>query len=289
MTPLEPTALAEKRTVLVTGASSGIGLATALALARAGWNTVATMRNLDRASVLKESAASARVNLDLRELDVTDSGSIQRAIEGIISDHGRLDALVNNAGAASVGTVEQMAIEEFRAAMEVNYFGVVQLTKAALPHLREAGGRVVTISSVGGVVGQPFNEAYCAAKFAVEGFMESLHPVAKTVGVDVSLIEPGAVASDFVANAGLDPATMLAGAGPYRTALSAYLERTLSQFDPSAAQSPDEVARVVIDVLQTAEPVFRVQTSAWSSTFVATKLLDTDGSKVTAMTASWVN
>lgn len=289
MTNVAPQPHAEGKTVLVTGTSSGIGLATAVALAEAGWRTVATMRDLDRAAALQDAVAAAGVSLDIRELDVTDSGSIERAVVGIIASHGRLDAVVNNAGAASVGTIEQVSVEEYRAAMEVNYFGVVQLTKAALPHLRESRGRVVTISSVGGVVGQPFNEAYCAAKFAVEGFMESLQPVAKTVGVDVSIIEPGAVASEFVANAGLDPQAMLAGAGPYRTALGAYLERTLAQFDPSAAQSSDEVARVVLEALEIVDPVFRVQTSAWSRDFVGTKLLDVDGSRVTGMTAAWVN
>lgn len=279
----------EGKTVLVTGTSSGIGLATAVALAKAGWNTVATMRNLARASALQEAAATAGVTMDIRELDVTDSVSIGRAVERIIGDHGGLDALVNNAGAASVGTIEQMAIEEYRSAMEVNYFGVVQLTKAALPHLRGSGGRVVTISSVGGVVGQPFNEAYCAAKFAVEGFMESLHPVAKTVGVGICIIEPGAVASEFVTNAGLDPETMLAAAGPYAPALGAYLDRTLKQFDPSAAQSPNDVAAIVVDALESADPVFRVQTSSWASNFVGTKLLDIDGSRATGMTAAWVN
>ncbi|MFM9920820.1 SDR family oxidoreductase [Lacisediminihabitans sp. H27-G8] len=280
---------AEGRTVLVTGTSSGIGMMAAVALAKAGWITVATMRTLARSSGLEDAAAVAGVSLDIRELDVTDSVSISTAVEEIIASHGRLDALVNNAGAASVGTIEQMDIEGYRAAMEVNYFGVVQLTKAALPHLRETRGRVVTISSVGGAIGQPFNEAYCAAKFAVEGFMESLHPVAKTVGVDICIVEPGAVASEFVANAGLDPEAMLSAAGPYAPALSAYLDRTLKQFDPSSAQSPGEVADKLVESLEITEPVFRVQTSAWARDFVSTKLVDLDGSRVTELTATWVN
>lgn len=277
------------KTVLVTGTSSGIGLATAVALAKAGWNTVATMRNLERSSALTDAAAAAGVELDIRALDVTDAESITAAVDAVIDTYGSLDALVNNAGAASVGTVEQLAMEEYRSAMEVNYFGVVQLTKTALPHLRASRGRIVTISSVGGAVGQPFNEAYCAAKFAVEGFMESLFPVAKTVGVGVSVIEPGAVASAFVANAGLDPQAMLAAAGPYSAALGAYLDRTLNQFDPSKSQSPDDVARVVLECLDSAEPVFRLQTSDGARDFVGTKLADLDGSRVTGMTAAWVS
>jgi NAD(P)-dependent dehydrogenase (short-subunit alcohol dehydrogenase family) len=130
--------------------------------------------------------------------------------------------VVNNAGSATLGTLETLSMDDFRSAMEVNYFGVVALTRTALPHLRSSGGRLVTISSVGGAVGQPFfNEAYCAAKSAVEGFLESLQPVAKTVGVGVHIIEPGAVSSEFVANAGIDPPAMIASAGAYTPTLSA--------------------------------------------------------------------
>jgi NAD(P)-dependent dehydrogenase (short-subunit alcohol dehydrogenase family) len=171
--------------------------------------------------------------------------------------------------------------------MEVNYFGVVALTKAVMPHLRASSGRVITVSSVGGVIGQPFNDAYCAAKFAVEGFMEALAPVAATVGVRVVVIEPGAVASSFVANAGLDPAAALAAAGPYGPALTAYLNRTGTAF--AAAQTPDEAAAVIVEALNADAPAFRIQTSEGARTFVATKLSDLDGSVVAGMTASWVS
>ncbi|MFE5588105.1 SDR family NAD(P)-dependent oxidoreductase, partial [Kitasatospora sp. NPDC056531] len=103
--------------------------------------------------------------------DVVDPESIATCLDEVIAEHGRLDALVNNAGAAQVGTIELMTVDEVRAAMEVNFFGVVAATRAALPHLRASQGRVITVTSIGGAVGQPFNEAYCAAKFAVEGFM----------------------------------------------------------------------------------------------------------------------
>ena len=126
----------------------------------------------------------------------------------VAADHGRIDAVVNNAGAGHLGTIETESVDDVRRVMEVNFFGVVAVTRAAMPHLRASGGRLVTVSSVGGAVGQPFNEAYCAAKFAVEGFMESLVPVAATVGVTVVVIEPGAVASDFVANVDVDPAVV---------------------------------------------------------------------------------
>jgi NAD(P)-dependent dehydrogenase (short-subunit alcohol dehydrogenase family) len=276
------------RTVLITGTSSGIGLATAIAAARAGWTTIATMRNLTRADALRSAAAEEGVQLDVRELDVTDGPAIDREVAYCMDRYGRLDAVVNNAGSATLGTLETLTVDDFRSAMEVNFFGVVALTRAAMPHLRASGGRLVTVSSVGGAVGQPFNEAYCAAKFAVEGFLESLQPVAKSVGVGVHIIEPGAVSSEFVANAGIDPAAMIAGAGAYTPALSAYLNRTTQQFSSSNAQTPDEVAQTVLSSLQDSDPAFRIQTSDWARDFVATKLSDLDGSRVTSMTAGWV-
>ena len=276
------------KTVLITGTSSGIGLAAAIGTARAGWATVATMRDTGKAEALLKAAADAGVagRIQIKRLDVTDPAGITACLDEVVAEHGRLDALINNAGAAQVGTIEQSSVDDVRAAMEVNFFGVVAVTRAALPHLRASKGRVITVTSVGGVVGQPFNEAYCAAKFAVEGFMQSLAPVAATVGVDVTVVEPGAVASEFVANLGLDVSTLLAAAGPYAPALEAYLTRTRQSF--AGAQTPAEAAAPIVDALSAARPPFRVQTSQWARAFVATTLADPDGSAVQTLTGSWV-
>ncbi len=276
-----------QRVVLVTGTSSGIGLAAAVAAAVAGWTTVATLRNPARAEALKQAAAAVGVTLDIRALDVTDPASIAACLNGVLADHGRLDALVNNAGAAHVGTAENDDMAEIRACLEVNFFGVVAMTKAALPHLRVSGGRVLTVSSVGGVVGQPFNEAYCAAKFAVEGYMESLAPVAATVGVTIGVVEPGAVASEFVTNLGMDPAAMIDEAGPYGPALQNYLARVSGQFATSA-QPATEVADVIVGLLAADELPFRSQTSTSATGFAGIKLGDLDGSAVQELTRAWV-
>jgi NAD(P)-dependent dehydrogenase (short-subunit alcohol dehydrogenase family) len=276
------------KTVLITGTSSGIGLAAAVAAARAGWQVVATMRDPGKAEPLRKAAAEAGVGERVRveRLDVVDPGSIAACLDTVTAEYGRLDAVVNNAGAGQVGTIEQGTVDDVRAVMEVNFFGVVQVTRAALPHLRASRGRLVTVTSVGGVVGQPFNEAYCAAKFAVEGFMESLAPVAATVGVDVTVVEPGAVASEFVANVSLDVPAMLAAAGPYAPALEAYIERTRASF--GGAQSPADAAAPVVEALTADRPPFRVQTSGWARDFVGAKLADLDGSAVQSATAGWV-
>ncbi|MGW3242018.1 SDR family NAD(P)-dependent oxidoreductase [Streptomyces sp. NPDC001070] len=278
-----------RKTVLITGTSSGIGLAAAVAAARAGWNVVATMRDTGRADALRKAAAEAGVaeHVHVKRLDVTDARLVAACVEDVVVESGSLDAVVNNAGAGHVGTIELETVADVRAAMEVNFFGVVEVTKAALPHLRASGGRLITVTSVGGVVGQPFNEAYCAAKFAVEGYMEALAPVAAAVGVAVSVVEPGAVGSEFIANLGIDIPAYVAAAGPYRAALTHYLDRTTQAF--TAAQTIDEAAAPIVGVLTAQRPPFRVQTSRWARDFVGMKLADLDGSAVQSLTGGWLS
>jgi NAD(P)-dependent dehydrogenase (short-subunit alcohol dehydrogenase family) len=277
-----------EQTVLITGTSSGIGLAAAVAAASAGWHVVATMRDPGRASALRDAASAAGVaeRIEVRPLEVTDPASADACVAAVIAEHGRLDAVINNAGAGNVGTLEQESLEEIRAVMEVNFFGVLHVTKAALPHLRASRGRVLTVTSIGGAVGQPFNEAYCAAKFAVEGFMESLAPVAATVGVGVAVIEPGAVSSEFVSNVGFDR-ERIDELGPYATALRSYLARTGSAF--ASAQTPAEAAAPIIAALSADPLVFRVQTSDAARAFVGVKYADADGAEVQKMTTGWVS
>ena len=274
---------------LITGTSSGIGLSSAVAAAAHGFTTVATLRDTTKDGALRTAAETAGVTLDIRRLDVVDPDSISDCIGGVVADHGALDVLVNNAGRGFVGTIEQVTMDEMRAVMEVNFFGVVATTKAAMPHLRASRGRVITVTSVGGVVGQPFNEAYCAAKFAAEGFMESLAPVAATVGVHVSVIEPGPVRTEFVTNVGVDVDRLFAEGGEYTPAMQAYLGHVMAEFaDPDAAQSGDDVAQSVLAAMVTDSPAFRHQTSHWARTFCGTKLGDHDGSAVVGMTSDWV-
>ena len=173
------------RIALVTGTSSGIGLHTALGLARAGLSVVATVRDTSRADALREAADSAGVDLDIRALDVTDAD----AATALIADLGVVDVLVNNAGRGAVGTLEQLSDADLQAQLDTNYLSVARLTRLVLPGMRERGhGRIVTVTSVGGAVGQPFADAYCGAKFAVEGLMQSLAPVVAPFGIDVAIL-----------------------------------------------------------------------------------------------------
>ncbi|MFD7133812.1 SDR family NAD(P)-dependent oxidoreductase [Streptomyces sp. NPDC059894] len=276
------------RTVLITGTSSGIGLATAVQAAEAGWNVVATLRDTGRADALRAAVEAAGVGDRVRiaRLDVTDPESVGEAVSRVVADHGRLDAVINNAGVGQLGTVEQIGVEAFRSVLEVNFFGVVEVTKAALPHLRAVGGRLVTVSSLGGLIGQPFNEAYCAAKFALEGFLESLAPVAATAGVRVSVVEPGPVASEFVTR--LEPSVpgLIENAGPYEAAFKAYFATTAGLFEH--AQSAVDAAAAVVGVLTAEQPPFRVQTSDAARDLAGIKLADLDGSAVQAVTGPWL-
>jgi NAD(P)-dependent dehydrogenase (short-subunit alcohol dehydrogenase family) len=268
---------------VVTGTSTGMGLHAAVELARRGLTVVATMRDIARAGPAREAASAAGTELDIRALDVTDHESARSVLAGIAADHGRIDVLVNNAGRGSVGTAEQLSMQDVRDQLEVNYLGPVALTQAVLPAMREAGrGRILTVTSVGGAVGQPFADAYCGAKFAVEGFMQSLAVVAGPFGVWVSVIEPGAVASEFVANVARpgDP-------GPYAELLDAYLARTQAAF--AAAQSAQEAGAAIATAATSPDYRFRWQTSSQAASFVGLSLADIDGERVASLTRTWIS
>ncbi|MFD8703015.1 SDR family NAD(P)-dependent oxidoreductase [Kitasatospora sp. NPDC059648] len=284
--PVDPSG----KVLLITGTSSGIGLATALAAAGAGYTTVATVREPARATALLGAAEAAGVTVDVRRLDVTDPGSVSDCLAAVRRTYGRLDALVNNAGVSnSDPTLEMSTDAALRANLEVNFFGVAAVSRAAMPLLRAAGGRLVTVGSVHGVVGQPFNEAYCAAKFAVEGFMEALAPVAAAHGVQVSLVVPGFVPdTGFGIFPDVDRATLHAASGPYAPTFAGYLDWVGGQGWESAGQPAREVAEVVVRTLRERRPPFRVPTSAWAAGYLAAKLADPDGSAVQTLARSWL-
>lgn len=280
----------EPAVALVTGTSSGMGLWTAIGLARAGHTVVATMRDLDRSGPLRRAADEALVDLDVELLDVTDAGSAASCVATVLEHHGGIDILLNNAGRGAVATLEQLTDVDLQAQLDVNYLGVARLTRLVLPVMRAAGsGRIVTVTSVGGAVGQPFADAYCASKFAVEGLMQSLAPVVAAFGVEVAIVEPGAVSSEFVGNvAGVDTGAEDHGgsADPYAGLLAAYLRRTSGAF--ANAQTPQQAAEVIIEAATTGRHRFRWQTSAGAAAFAGLSLADLDGSRVLAQTATWL-
>ncbi|MCF0068856.1 SDR family oxidoreductase [Dyadobacter sp. CY261] len=192
------------KTVLITGASSGFGKDAVRLFQKNGWNVVASMRSPER-----EAELGVLDNVLLVRLDVTDSGSIQQAVEEGIARFGRIDALVNNAGHGSLGVLEAAPAEVVRQQFDVNVFGLIEVTKAVLPHMRKnRSGVIVNVSSMGGRVAFPFSTLYHATKYAVEGLSESLQFELGPLGIRVKLVEPGGYKTDF---AGRSLATFGAG------------------------------------------------------------------------------
>ena len=192
--------MAEQKVAVITGSSSGIGLLTAIDFAANAYRVVATMRDLGRSGRLEEAAqkAGVRERLDLRRLDVTELDTLTGAVEQIVRDHGRIDVLVNNAGFSVAGFAEDMSLDELRHQFETNFFGNVAMSKAVLPAMRkQKSGHIINVTSVGGRVGHPLLSAYCASKFALEGWSESLRIETHSLGIRVSLIEPGAYDTDI--------------------------------------------------------------------------------------------
>jgi NAD(P)-dependent dehydrogenase (short-subunit alcohol dehydrogenase family) len=277
-----------KGIALVTGTSSGIGLHTAVQLAHAGFTVVATMRNPTSSDTLLTEAAAAGVTVDVRALDVLNQESIEQCVRGVLTEFGRIDLLVNNAGSGFLGTLEETSFDELTQVMDVNFFGVWRVTEAVFPRMRAArSGRIITNTSIGGLIGQPFNDAYCAAKFAVEGFMESLAPVAKRLGVHISLVEPGPVNTEFVATvqARRQGAAAKKGTEAYESMRTAYLAVTTEVF-ATLGQVPADVARVIVEAATAEEPHLRYATSAVARGIIGRKYVDPTGDSILTMTGS---
>ena len=201
-----------QKVAIVTGSSSGIGYATSLILARNGFYTYATARDIKKSASLQSTADAERLHLKLIQLDITDDRSVKGAVEKIVSEKGRIDVLVNNAGYGLFGVFEDLSVDEIKAQFETNFFGVVRVTQHVLPIMRNGigGGIIVNVSSGNGHVPFPVISAYVATKFALEGLSESIAYELEPFGIKVILIEPGAIGSGFMkgsvmSNRALDP------------------------------------------------------------------------------------
>ena len=181
------------KTILITGASSGIGKATAKYFNEKGWNVVATMRTPD-----KEEELTKLDNMLVTRLDVTDSASITDAVKAGIEKFGKVDVLLNNAGYGAYGPLEVFPMENIRRQFDTNVIGLLETTKAVIPHFREnKNGTIINISSIGGKMTFPLGSLYHGTKFAVEGISEALHFEMEKIGVKVKIVEPGVIATDF--------------------------------------------------------------------------------------------
>ena len=272
-------------TAIITGASSGIGLATAAALADDGWHVVATARNPSAADALGELAAE-RPNIQLRELDVTRTASVSGCVDAVLAERGAIDLLVNNAGAGHRGTLEQLGDDEFEKCFAVNFYGVARVTRAIIPGMRaRSSGRVVTVTSMNGVVAMPFSDAYNAAKFAVEGLMEGLAPVLRNFGIHVSVIEPGPVRTSFLRNAGGRIAEVAAD-DPYAELLNRYNGTMAGLLN--SGESAGDVAAVIAGIARDPRPHFRYQSSPNATAIASRKVIDPTGDSIVAATSAFL-
>lgn len=187
-----------RKVAIVTGSSSGIGLDASVTLAQNGFLTYATMRNLDKSSIVKAAADKEQLPIKVVQLDVTDDRSVKDAIRAIVSEAKRIDVLINNAGFGLVGAFEDLSIDEIKDQYETNVFGLIRVTQAVLPIMREQkSGIIVNVSSGAGLFGYPGGSAYVSSKFAIEGLSESISYELDQFGIKVVLIEPGFIQTNF--------------------------------------------------------------------------------------------
>jgi len=236
--------IVQSKTALVTGASSGIGEATAERLAVAGYKVYGTSRR---------AAEASQRSFEMLPLDVTSDGSVEAAVREVMRLEGRIDLLVNNAGfGIAAGAAEENSIEQARSIFETNFFGIVRMTRAVVPHMRRQGaGRIINIGSVLGFLPMPYAALYAATKHAVEGYSESLDHELRTRGIRVSVIEPAYTKTQFDANF-VEPDSKL---DEYRE-IRASLRKTFTEV-MAAADDPGVVAEVVLEAASAARPKLR--------------------------------
>lgn len=244
-----------KETVLITGASSGIGKATALHLAGLGHKVIGTSRSLDRLDALTSESEDNGQEVIPLELDVNSDDAVSRVLPDVVREHGHIDALVNNAGYGLWGPVESLTIDELKQQFETNFFAAVRMIQALVPDMVERrSGIIVNISSVLGRLGTPFNGAYVASKFALEGISESLRTELSPFGVRVALVEPGLFRTNFQIN-------MVKGANADSPDISyaPYIERYNRRHDrfERFGGDPIRVARVIGKIIESDNPPFR--------------------------------
>lgn len=236
---------------VVTGASSGIGLETALLLAGSGHSVHGCSRS--PADVRKEVAERwSGGGIKPVKADVDDTTSVDDAVAGVLDAEGRIDALVNCAGYAQIGAIEDMSIGEIKRNMETNFFGTVRMAKAVVPAMRrQGGGRIVNVSATAGRMGFALGSAYVASKFAVEGLTESLRQELRPFGIRVSAVEPGVVRTGFHGSM----ATKAPKNSPYADMAKKMVKKSAQLYDNGT--DPLEVARVILGVLGEDEPAPR--------------------------------
>ena len=262
-----------EKVALVTGSSSGIGLETSLSLARNGFHTFATMRDVSKDEEIKEIVRKENLNVEILQLDVDNEESVNEAINTVMERKDRIDVLVNNAGYGMWGTVEDVSIDEFKEQFETNFFSIIRLIHRVAPIMRKQNsGNIVNISSVAGRIGFPVSPAYISSKFALEGLSESLRFELMPFGVNVIIIEPGVIKTNFF------DSMKLAEKSQQDSTYKDITEKVISGVKMMAEMGthPKEVADTVIKALKEEKPLPRYVVGNDAMMFLEAKRMKTD-------------
>ena len=262
-----------EKVALVTGSSSGIGFETSLALARNGFHTFATMRDLGKDEKIKQIIEKEDLSIEILELDVDNEESVNRVIKTVSEKKGRIDVLVNNAGYGMWGTVEDVSIDEFKEQFETNFFSIIRLIQKVAPIMRKQNsGNIVNISSVAGRIGFPVSPAYISSKFALEGLSESLRFELMPFGINVIIIEPGVIKTNFF------DSMKMSEKSQQDSTYKEITDKVISGVKMMAEMGthPKEVADVVIKTLGEEKPLPRYVIGNDAMMFLEAKKMKTD-------------
>ena len=261
-----------EKVALVTGSSSGIGLETALALAKDGYHTFASMRDVSKAGELENTAKKENLPIDVIKLDVDKEESIVSAIKKVISEGGRLDVLVNNAGYGQFGCTEDVSIDDFRKQFETNFFSIVRIIQEVAPIMRnQNSGSIINISSVAGRMGLPGSPAYISSKFALEGLGECLRYELGQFGIKTTLIEPGVIKTNFFESMKIPDSKT----DPKYKELTDHILSGLKMM-VQMGTPPSQVAEVIIKAIHDDEMLPRYVVGADAAMFMEAKKMKTD-------------
>jgi NAD(P)-dependent dehydrogenase (short-subunit alcohol dehydrogenase family) len=261
------------KVALVTGSSSGIGLETALALAREGYFTYASMRDTAKSGSLLEKAKAENLNIMVISLDVDKPESVKSAISQIMKEKQRIDVLVNNAGYGLFGCLEDLTLDELKEQFETNFFSIVRIIQEVAPIMRkQQSGTIVNVSSVAGRIGFPGTPAYISSKFALEGLSESLRYEFAPFGINTIIIEPGAIKTNFFDSLKM-PKTAKPDS-PYKDLTNKVVSGIKMMAEMGTA--PKEVADTIIKALKEKNPLPRYPVGNDAMMFLEAKKLKTD-------------
>ena len=261
-----------EKVALVTGSSSGIGYETSLALAKDGYHTFASMRNVNKGEKMKQIAKQEDLPIEIIELDVNDEDSIKSAIKKVVKVSGRIDVLVNNAGYGQFGCTEDLSIEDFKKQFETNFFSIVRIIQNVAPIMRKQGsGIIVNISSVAGRMGLPGSPAYISTKFALEGLSECLRYELGMFGIKTTMIEPGVIKTNFFDSMKITESKI----DPKYKELTDHILAGLKMM-AEMGTPPSQVAEVVIKAIHDKEILPRYVAGTDAAMFMEAKKMKTD-------------